>query len=413
MAVNASYGALLKRYTPEKLIMNEFAERSYIWKNIEKDESWKGGVYEIPVQRNGFNSVQMGTLPAANDIAEGQFSMGTLTTHKELVLSAIINEGDLARHGDMEASYLKILPDMVNDLADKGVGLINAGVLRGGGVISFATGNGALAGTIAVANPEYFEPAMKVEVIDNDTAAATGYVTQVDIATGTLTIQTLRSGGVNVDLSAFTTAQSARVRLVGAGTESFIDMRAALLPNSLGGSDTLYGLTKLTHMPLQAYRKDGSGFTAATILRDILGAYFECRRLGRGKQSEIWVDYGMFARIVSQLDVAGARQYSVTDKSAGYGFNSITFVGAEGQIKLVALREMPVGSAYLVDWSGLKFAGLPLKRNLYGEAGQEYFTVRNTTGVQFISDMILRGEFVYQPAKLGIIHSIPASISQL
>ena len=411
MAVTTSYGALLKRYTPEKLLMNEFAERSYIWKNIEKDESWRGGTYEIPVQRNGFNSVQMGSLPAANDIAEGGFSMGTLTAHKELVLSAIINEGDLARHGNMEQSYLKILPDMINDLADKGVGLINAGIIRGGGVISLATSNGALGGTISVGNPEMFEPGMKVEVIDNDTGAATGYVTQVDVNTGQLTIQTLRSGGSNVDLSTFTTAQSARVRLVGAGTESFLDLRTALLPLSLGGADTLYGLTKATHMPLQGYRKDGAAFTASTILKDLLGAYFEQRRLGRGKPSEIWVDYGMFKNIASLLDVAGARQYSVTDKSAGYGFNSISLIGVEGQVKIVALREMPVGTAYIVDWSGMKFAGLPLKRNLYGEAGQEYFTVRNTTGVQFISDMILRGEFVFQPHKLGIIYNIPASVS--
>ena len=411
MAVSTSYGALLKRYTPEKLIMNEFAERSYIWKNIEKDESWKGGVYEVPVQKNGFNSVQMGSLPAANDIAEGAFSVGTISAHKELVLSAILNEGDLARHGDMESSYLKILPDMINDLADKGVGLINAGILRGGGTISFATANGAVGGTITVANPEYFEPMMKVEVIDDDTALVAGYVITVDVNTGVLNIQNARSAGANVDLSTYTVAQNARVRVVGAGTESFLDLKTACLPTSLGGADSLYGLTKASHMPLQAFRTTGASYTASTILADLLGAYFSCRRLGRGKQTEIWVNYGMFKNIVKTLDVAGARQYSVTDKSAGYGFNSVTMVGAEGQIKIVALREMPTDVAYFVDWNALKFAGLPLKRNLYGEAGQEYFTVRNTTGVQFISDMVLRGDLVVTPNKLGIAYAIPASVS--
>ena len=393
----------------ETMFDTAFSKKSYIWDKIDKDLKWAGGVYEVPIKKNGFSSVQMGTLPAANDIADANEVMGTIAGHKELIMSAIFNEADLARHSYSEQTYLEKLPEMIDDLTTTGVQQMEAGFLRGGGVISYATSNGAVGGTISVANPENFPLGCKVEVLDNDTAAATGYVITNDLNSGQLLIQNARSAGANVDLSLFTTAQSARVRMVGAGSESFLDLKTALLPLSLGGADSLYGQTKLSIPNLQAKRKDGSAFTASTILKDLLKEYFDNRRMGRGNLSEIWVSYGMFANICANLELS--KQYMVEDKQASYGFSSISLVGNEGKCKIVALNNIQTDIAVFVDWSGLKFAGLPIKKKMYGDAGMEYFTVRNTSGIQFISDICLRGDFVINPAKLGIAYNIPASVS--
>lgn len=409
MSLLQSHSAMLKRYLKEEIIENEMAERSYVWKNVKKQFDWAGGVHEVPVKRNGFNSTQMGALAAANDIAEYNAAIGTIASHKELTMTAIFREADLSRHTDKEKTYLDKIPEMVDDLSKKGAEQISVGILRGASILSKATVSGAVGGTISVENPEFFEPMMKVEVLDDDTAAATGYVITVDINSGQLLIQNARTAGANVDLSAFTTAQNARVRIVGGGTESFLDLRTALLPLSLGGSDTLYGLTKANYLPLQAFRDAGTGFTAATILDDLLGSYYKCRKLGRGDHSEIWVGYGVFKNIAKKLEAA--RHFYVEDKAAGYGWNSVTLVGTEGKCKIVALREMPTDVAYIVDFEGIKFAGLPLKKKMYGEAGLEYYVDRQTTGISFITDMALRGDFVINPAKLGVIYQIPASVS--
>ena len=407
MGVTTSYGALLKRYMPEELIENEFKQKNYIWANIEKDFSWGGGVYEVPFLSAGFSTVQYGSLAAANDIAEAVPVMGTIASQKELTATLIVNEGDLSRHVDMQKSYLKIVPDRAEKLIQKMQEHFSVSVLRGVGVLSMATANGAVGGTISVADPEMFEVKQKVEVIDNDTAAATGYIQTIDVNSGALLIHTTRPGGTAVDLSLYTTAQSARVRIVGAGTESFLDLKSALLPASLGGSDTIYGVTKSGTPAAQAFRADGSAFTAATIVKDLLGAWAKYQKLGRGKASEIWVGYGMFKNIAAALEVA--RQYVTTAKTTNYGFNSLTLVGADGEVKIVALREMPTDVAYIVDWSGLTFAGIPIKKNLYGN--DEYFLVRNTTGIQYISDFILRGDLVVRPQRLGCIYNIPSTVS--
>jgi hypothetical protein len=160
---------------------------------------------------------------------------------------------------------------------------------------------------------------------------------------------------------------------------------------------------------LQAKRDSGSAFTSTTILRDLYKVFFQNRKLGRGEPTEIWMNYGMFANASAGLE--SLRQFQVKDKQAGYGFNSLSLVGNEGEIKLVALRQMPTDIAVMWDWKAAKFAGLPMKKNLYGEAGMEYFVERATTGVNYISDIVLRGDFVIQPGKLGIVHSIPAAVS--
>jgi hypothetical protein len=410
MALSQTHSAMLKRYMKEEIFEAKLAERSYVWKTMKKNYDWAGGVYEIPVKTNGFNSVQFGSLPAANDIAEAAEVMGTVTSQKELAMTAIFNERDLQRHGYSEQTYIKSILQMAEELPLIAADQIESNLLRGYGAIGKAVANGAVGGTITVENPALFQPQMKVEVDDDDSVLATGYVRTVDINTGVLTIFNARSGGAVVDLSAYTTAQNAVVRIVGSGSEKFLDLRTALLPASVaGGSDTLYGLTKADAMTLQAKRASGASYTAATILKDLLKEFYANRKLGRGNITEIWCSTGAFANAAINLEAG--RQYVVKDRSAGFGFNSISLVGNEGEVKLVGLNSCPDDTAFFVDWDAIKFAGQKMKKKMYGEAGQEYFTVRNTTGIQFISDMVLAGDIIINPGKMGIVHSIPSSVS--
>ena len=407
MAVDQSYGAMLKRYMPEKLLENTFAKKNYIYQKIEKDPNWGLGTYEYPVEASGLGSIQMGALAAENDIAEGVQGVGTIT-HKEMYASILMKEADLARHGSLEKSYLKIMPDKIDQAMDRMQEQFSVAVLNGGN-LALATVNGTVGGAITVDKPELFHPRQKVEVIDNDTAVVSGYVRTVDVNTGVLTIFNARTAGAVVDLSAFTVAQAARVRIIGSGTERFLDLKTALLPAASGGVDTLYGLTRADFMPLQATVRSGSGWTAATVLDDLTALYFDYQRQGRGKGGEILVNYGMFKNVSKKLELS--KQYTTSDKKAGYGFNSVSLVGVQGELTITALREMPTSEVFIVDWAGIKFAGKEMFKKIKDPDGSEYHKVRASTGYSFITDVRLAGEVIVDPCKHACGHSIPASVS--
>lgn len=118
---------------------------------------------------------------------------------------------------------------------------------------------------------------------------------------------------------------------------------------------------------------------------------------------EILVPYKMFKNIAKTLEVS--RNYVTSDKKAGYGFNSLDIVGAEGQARIVALKGMPTDVVYMGDVKKIKFAGAePFKRKVYN--GEEFYMNRGTTGPEFISDMALRGDFIIKPSEWAVVHSV-------
>lgn len=412
MAATQSYSALLKRYMPEKLIENDFGKKNYIWTKCEKDQSWAGGIYEIPLLEAGFSTMQFGTLAATNDIAEMEVAMGTINGHKELWNSIYVREADLFRHGDMEASYLKIMPEQVDAFTSRIQEKVSTHFLAGG-KIATAEGDGTASGTIVVDNPELFQKGEKVEIVDDDTAATTGYIRAIDLNTKTLTIYNARSGGAALDLSGVSPAgykvsANAKIRLVGTGAEKFLSLPEACLPASLGGSDTLYGKTKTDFMTLQSYREDGTGWTVSTILDDVMNFIYNVQKLGRGRQNEILVNFGMFKNISKKLEAS--KRYVTADKKAGYGFVSVSILGPEGDVTITALRNMPKNMAFAIDWKGVSFAGKEFfKKKLYN--GDDFFMLRDSTGPAFITDIALRGDFVVKPALVSVVHSIPTAVS--
>ena len=48
MATNREFQDMLNEYLNEDLLREEFIPRTYVLKNIEKDDGWKGGKYVVP-----------------------------------------------------------------------------------------------------------------------------------------------------------------------------------------------------------------------------------------------------------------------------------------------------------------------------------------------------------------------------
>lgn len=408
MSATATYSSLLKRYDPEKALENDFAKKCWIWQNLgDKDLKYRGGTYEVPVVESGFNSVQFGSLAASNDIGEMTVALGT-SSMKELWFSLLVREADLYRHGDPEQSYLKIIPERLTEFAEFGKEIVSVNFLRGGSLAK-ATADGDSSGNITVDMPSIFRLGMKVEVDDDNSSAATGYVTSINLNTKVIIIKDARSAGSAVDLSGYTTAQNAVVRVVGTGTENFLGLPEVIFPAAVtGGSASIYGLTKASYTTLQSLYDTGASWTAATVADNILDAFYGFEQVGRQKFSKIMVNPGVYKNIVKGLEVS--KRAAIMDKKAGIGFNSISLLGAEGQAEIVSIREMPRDKVYFADMSGVKWVGAePFKMNLYN--GEKFYLNRATTGPEMISDMALRGNFIVDPAKVAGIHSIPDAVS--
>lgn len=411
MATTASFDSLLKRYMPYDLLQEEMKRRNYFWSKVEKDEDWNGGTLDIPLETGEASSLSFGALTSSTDIAEAQHILGYISSQPELWGTMIFNEKDLDRHGDLTKSFLKIVPDKIDQFMDRMSERVSISLL-GSGAIAKATANGDASGNITVDNPELFTLGEKVEVIDDNTALVSGYVRAVNVNSGVLLIYDARTGGAVVDLSAYTTAQNAKVRLPGQAS-GFTSLKSILAPTAAGGSAQIYntGVNKDTVPMLQAVAIDGSGFTAATILNDLLGAYYQILKVAKGSlDKEMIIPYGMFKNMAKLLETN--RQYVTADKKAGYGFMSVKLLGPDGEATITAIRGISTSEVFVVDWKALKFHGSKFFERKRHMDNKESFLVRNTTGYQYIVDMKFYGDLVVsKPSHCGCIYSIPASCS--
>jgi hypothetical protein len=68
---------------------------------------------------------------------------------------------------------------------------------------------------------------------------------------------------------------------------------------------------------------------------------------------------------------------------------------------------MPDDLIFCLDWSSMKFLSNGGFRKRVDPDGKLYYTIRNTTGYQYVVDMCLFGEMKYvRPGNNGVIYGI-------
>ena len=78
-------------------------------------------------------------------------------------------------------------------------------------------------------------------------------------------------------------------------------------------------------------------------------------------------------------------------------------VGTDG----ICVTEMPDDIVFCLDWSTMKFLSNGGFRKRTGPDGSMYYTIRNTTGYQYVVDMCLYGEMQHtKPGNNGVIYGI-------
>jgi hypothetical protein len=392
------------------------SKRVYLLDKVEKDDGWKGGTLPVPFKAAGASSVSFGSLTASNDIAEDKYVRGEISSQKELWGSMIFNQRDLYEHDSkkMELSFLQLLPDAIDDFMDYMKYVVSCNLTNGEAVCTLlANGDvdssgGSVTGNAYVDRPDRLRINQKLQIDDGNSAAATVYVKSINMNTKDVVLSDTR-GGSAWSISAYTTAQSAKLYLdnsIGAG---FTSLKSVLLSAANGGDSTLYGQSKVLYPYLQAINVSGASITATNILDKIFDAFVTVRQFGKGNPTEIMMSYKHWGSILKlmELQTGAYRQKEGSSKASIYGWDSITLTGIKGTLTFTAVQEMDDDFMAIIDWRAFKFHSNGFFRKRVAPDGKQYYEVRNTSGYQYIVDICLFGDMVIsRPSYCGIIHTI-------
>lgn len=417
MSTDRSFSTMLNDFLPNELLKEEFVKRDYVMQNVEKDDGWKGGPLIVPFKAAGASSVSFGSLTASNDVAEDKYVRGTVSAPKEVSGTMIFNYRDLIEHDKIsEQNFLKLLPDTVDDFMSYMKNVVSTNFLNGS-YFAKLTATGDASGNITVDHPDRFMIGQKIIVDDDDSSPTTAYVLTININTGVVNAVTTRGGATPADFSGYTVAQNAKVYNDGAQSNSFSSLRGALLSAANGGDASLYGQTKTAYTYLQAINVDGGAaglnITQTNILTQIFNALVTVRRLGKGNPMEILMSYTNLGYCMAAIEAQKGAFNVVpgSQKSSSYGWMEM-MVGSvtKGMLKIVGIQEAEDDVIMIIDWRAVKFYSNGFFRKVKSPDGNEYFTVRNTTGYQYLIDIMLFGELVVQrPSYCGIIYGIAIS----
>lgn len=416
MATTRTFQAMLNDYLPNDLLREEVTPRDYLLSKMEKDDGWLGAsstnneaALIVPFKAAGASSVAFGSLTGSTDIAEDSYVRGRVNAAKEVWGSMLFNQRDLMEHGRIsEKNFLKLLPDTIEDFMDYMKQIVSVNLLNGSWFDTVTTANAVNDGNLVVSHPDRFVIGQKVIV--KAAADATGYVKTINMNTKTINLVTTRGGATVIDWSGNNVAAAAKIYNDGQEANGFSSLRGALLSSANGGDATLYGVTKTTYPYLQAINVDGSGVTAATIMRDIFDALTSIRQFGKGNPTDIIMSYKNFASCLKSIE-ASKGAFNVqpgSQKASQYGWTELT-VGSvtKGGLKLVAVQEAEDDLIFFIDWRAMKFYSNGFFKKRSSPDGTEYFEVRNTSGYQYIVDVCLFGELVvHRPSYCGVLYSI-------
>lgn len=416
---NADFQTMLNEYLPNELLKNEMFKRDYFLSNIENDDSAKKDVI-IPWKSTKASTITFNSLAADTDISQSAFLRGKISALPEVWGSMVFNSSDLLDHNGKipESTFLKILPNEIEDFMQYQKEVVSVQMMSGPH-FSTALADGQAGGTIVVDHIDRWTIGQKATIDDNNSATADVYCIAIDVNTGatgypgsgTITVSAT-SGGAALDISAYSLAQVTKFYHPGIwdGTTAtcITSLKSGLLSAALGGSSTLHGKTKLSYPILQPILVSGAAITATNILDKIFDAVTSARAKGKGQANTVILSYKHLGSIYKVLESQKGGYRVVGEPKANlYGWDEITIGSVKGNVKIVAIQEAEDSEIYVLDMSSFKFYSNGGFRKHKNPDGNEYYTVRATTGYKFIVDIALFGEMGFlKPCNNLVIYSV-------
>lgn len=410
MAIARSFNDMLLDYVPEKLLKNEVVKKDWFLSNVEIVDGWAGGELQVAFKEATASSMAFGELTDESDIGESVLVRGTVSGHKFISSTMKFNQRDLEEHKGSgvisEKTFLKILPDEINDHAQLFRDMVSSNLLNGKKLVKL-TAAGTLGGDITVDRPEKLQVNQKL-VLTDGTTPVNVYIKTINLSTRVVNVVTARGGSTAVDCSAYAAADW--LEIPGASASGFSSLKEMLLSADNGGASALFGKTKTAYVYLQSYNHDGSGITSSSILSTIFDAYNTHRRFFTGNARKVLLSFKHMATVMKQIEaskgafnvIPGSRKQDI------YGYDMATIQGVGGGLlELVACNDLDDDCIMGLDMSAFKFHTNGFIKRIKSPDGLEYFVKRATTGYSYILDHQLYGELVLNaPQKCWIIHSI-------
>lgn len=420
MATLALFDDMLNEHLAYDLLMEELTERNWLIKNVEKNQKWKGGPMPVPFRGARGSSFSQGSLTSENDISDYSFVRGQVDDYKETWGTLKFNAKDLHQHVPEGArkkglvnkdSFLRILPDQIEDFVDGMKDMVSTMLLNGGHFATLTSNATANDGSMVVDRVERFELGQKVVVDDDNSTAVEGYVRSININTKTVVLYDARTGGAVIDFSGnnMTTAQNAKVYIPGAETSSntFTSLRSQLLSAANGGSSNLFGQSKLAYPYLQAVNVSGASVSATNILDQIFDAWTTILKLGKGHADRVVMSYKHIGSVFKLLEAGSGGFRHVDTKASTYGYTEVTVGSVKGSLKLVGVQEMDDDVMYFLDMSAFKLHSNGFFERHIDPNGNGYYIKRATTGYVYITDIRFYGELVlHAPCRCGVMYSV-------
>ncbi len=424
MALTSAFDNMLNEYLAVDLLKNELKKQDYFLSKVDMDEDAKGGTVPVPFEGQYASSIAFGALTDDTDIADYKYVRGTLAPTVEATATIKFNEKDLRSHDGKinESSFLKILPNQVNDFVSTFRCAVSINALNGPHLAT-ATVDGTAGGVLEVDHIERLTLDQKLVLDDGNSSPLTCYVIGIDVNAGTLdkgavTLSATR-GGAAADISAYTVAQGAKLYHPGAQATSFSSIKSQLLSAANGGPSSLFGQTKASYVHLQATQVDGSAVSASNILQKLFDGAARRQQIARGSGSmEIVMSLKHMGSVITLLETGGGAnnpaqgKYNVipgSRKISAYGWSEIMIGSPAGDmLKLVGVLDMDDDWIWYCDWDSVTFFSNGGLKRLKTPEGIQYFTKRSTSGYIYILDHVFQGDVaVKAPYKHAIMHSIP------
>jgi len=415
-----TFDQMLNEYLVYSDILEEsFRDMNWLMKESNVIKTWQGGDLIVPFQQSLPSSVKMGGLTAEGDIDEASYVRGKLTGYKEIYGTLVFNSRDLfLDHGMVsEQNFLKILPNQIEQLMKFMKQTTSIQILNGGNLDSVRSAYaGANDGLLEVEHPERMNIGLKIHIADGDTSGDF-YITKIDKNTGILTVSATRGGGA-ADMTGYDDTTS--IYIDNGQNEAFGSMRDMLLPASAGGSDSFAGKLKADSPFCQSVQYDAGGLagtgdwgtTNPVEGSQLLALIFDALRKGHQLAAEpecFVMSYLNFSACLLGLELSSGAYKNVKERVDYAGYSTVTVGGMHGSVELVGVREQADDWIAGVKKSHMDFhCGAKMFNVLTSPDGLKYYTVRNTQGYRYLTDIVCNGDWIYSnPWSAVAIHNIP------
>lgn len=411
MALQRSFASMLNEFVTGGVLTESLVKRMWFMNTVEMKTNWKNGGYPVPFEGNAPNSIQFGGLTPANDIAEGDYVRGYVPEQVKATHSLIFNQEDLAEHDGKipESTFLDVMEQQVGPGMNFFKESLSHQMIGGPAVVKITDSTDAATGKFVVDRIERLNLKQKLTLKDDNSGALSVYVKSIDLNENTA-VFSLSRGGAAADLSAYTSGQNAKLYHPGGDNGTFTSMKSALLSLANGGAATLYGKTKLDYPYLQCINKSGADISSSNIVEKLFDFWIEVRRKARGNATQLVMSYKHWGSVMkSQQIEKGAYKVVGDPKKSEFGWWSTTIASTKNgeSLEIVAVQEFDDDVIVAFDKGSVHIASNGGVQKIKTPEGKEYYVVRNTTGYQYVVDVIFRGEVVWKaPTRNGVLHSI-------